>query len=217
MPSSRATATDTAYTNYPDSDFSYDTLEFAFTKRFGSGLFFQASGDYQWRDELRSADVPDVGSSSPLSADPIGVYPQLSINPNAPNRQKTTTYHFQLLGRYTFPFEIGFAANYRYQSGFPYSEIIADSDTSPGLNVSPNLFFVQNLDQNRSDNVSLLNFRVDKGFTFGGHYKLTGILDLYNVLNANPVTNFSLTNGNFGHVIAALDPRVAQVAIRFEF
>ena len=53
--------------------------------------------------------------------------------------------------------------------------------------------------------------------TFGGHYKLTGIFDLYNVLNANPVTNFSLTNGNFGTVIAVLDPRVAQVAIRFEF
>ena len=48
-------------------------------------------------------------------------------------------------------------------------------------------------------------------------YKLTGILDIYNVLNANPVTNFALTNGNFGTVIAALDPRVAQVAIRFEF
>jgi hypothetical protein len=65
--------------------------------------------------------------------------------------------------------------------------------------------------------VSLLNFRLDKGFTIGGHYKLTGILDLYNVLNANPVTNFSLSNGNFGRVIAALDPRVAQLAIRFEF
>jgi hypothetical protein len=126
-------------------------------------------------------------------------------------------YHFQAMGRYTLPYEIGFAVNYRYQSGFPYSEVIADGDTSPGLNITPSPFFVENLDQNRSDNVSLMNFRVDKGFTFGGHYKVTGIFDLYNVLNANPVTNFSVKNGNFGTIIAALDPRVAQVAIRFEF
>jgi hypothetical protein len=192
-------------------------MEFAFNKRFSSKFFVQTSADYQWRNELRSADIPDWGSTSPLSTDPIGVNYFVNPNPSVSNRQKTTTYHFQLLGRYTFPFEIGFAANYRYQSGFPYSEIIADGDTSPGLNVTPSPFFVQNLDQNRSDSVSLLNFRLDKGFTFGGHYKLTGIFDLYNVLNANPVTNFSLTNGNFGHVIAVLDPRVAQVAVRFEF
>jgi len=217
IPGALASQSSALYTNIPDSDFHYDTIEVAFNKRFSSKFFVQTSADYQKRNELRSADIPDWGSTSPLSADPIGVNYFVNVNPAVSNRQKTTTYHFQLLGRYTFPFEIGFAANYRYQSGFPYSEIIADADTSPGVNVAPSLFFVENLKENRSDNVSLLNFRLDKGFTFAGHYKVTGIFDLYNVLNANPVTNFSLTNGNFGTVIAALDPRVAQLAIRFEF
>jgi hypothetical protein len=217
VPSAIAGDSSALYTNIPDSDFHYDTIEAAFNKRFSQRFFVQTSADYQWRNELRSADIPDWGSTSPLSADPIGINYFVNPNPSVSNRQKTTTYHFQLLGRYTFPFEIGFAANYRYQSGFAYSEIIADGDTSPGLNITPSPFFVENLDQHRSDNVSLLNFRLDKGFTFAGHYKLTGILDIYNVLNANPVTNFSLTNGNFGTVISALDPRVAQVAIRFEF
>jgi hypothetical protein len=217
VPNAIAGDSSALYTNIPDSDFYYDTIEFAFNKRFSQKFFIQTSADYQWRNELKSADISNWGNSTPLSADPIGINYFVNPNPSVPNRQKTTTYHFQLLGRYTFPFEIGFAANYRYQSGFPYSEVIADGDLSPGLNVTPSPFFVENLDQNRSDNVSLLNFRLDKGFTFGGHYKLTGIFDLYNVLNANPVTNFSLTNGNFGTVIAALDPRVAQLAIRFEF
>jgi hypothetical protein len=217
IPASLASQSSALYTNVPDSDFNYDTIEVAFNKRFSSKFFVQTSADYQKRDELRSADIPDWGSTSPLSADPIGINYFVNVNPAVSNRQDTTTYHFQLLGRYTFPYDIGFAANYRYQSGFPYSEIISDADTSPGLNVSPSLFFVENLKENRSDIVSLLNFRLAKGLTFGGHYKITGIFDLYNVLNANPVTNFSLTNGNFGTVIAALDPRVAQLAIRFEF
>ncbi len=217
IPASLASQSSALYTNIPNSDYYYDTIELAFNKRFSSKFFIQTSGDYQWRNELRSADTAPYGLSTPLNTDPIAVGYFVNPNPAVSNRQKTTMYHFQAMGRYTLPYEVGFAVNYRYQSGFNYSEIIADGDTKPGLNVSPSPFFVQNLDQNRSDNVSLLNFRVDKGFTFGGHYKLTGILDLYNVLNANPVTNFSVTNGNFGQIIAVLDPRVMQVAARFEF
>ena len=217
IPASLASQSSALYTNIPDSDFHYDTIELAFNKRFSSKFFIQTSGDYQWRDELKSADIDNWGTTSPLSTDPIGVNYFVNVNPAVPNRQKTTTYHAQLLGRYTFPFEIGFAANFRYQSGFPYARVIPDGSTDPGLNVSPSPFFVENLKNNRSDNVSLLNFRVDKGFTFAGHYKITGIFDLYNVLNANPVTNFSVFNDNFKSVIAVLDPRVAQLGIRFEF
>ena len=217
IPASLASQSSGLYTNIPDSHFYYDTIEVAFNKRFTSKFFIQTSADFQKRNELRSADIPDWGSTSPLATDPIGVGYFVNANPSVPNRQKTSMYHFQAFGRYTLPYEIGFAINYRYQSGFNYSEVIADGDTAPGLNITPSPFFVQNLDQHRSDNVSLMNFRVDKGFTFSGHYKVTGIFDLYNVLNANPVTNFSLTNGNFGTIISVLDPRVMQLAARFEF
>ena len=217
IPASLASQSSGLYTNIPGSDYYYDTVEFAFNKRFGAKFFIQTSADYQWRNELRSADIADWGSTSPLATDPIGVGYFVNANPSVSNRQHTTIYHFQALGRYTLPYDIGVGLNYRYQSGFNYSEVIADGDTKPGLNISPSPFFAQNLDQNRSQNVGLLNFRFDKGFTFGGHYKLTGMLDLYNLTNANPITNFSLTNGNFGHIIAVLDPRVMQVAARLEF
>ncbi|MFN8058079.1 MAG: hypothetical protein U0Q12_02875 [Vicinamibacterales bacterium] len=40
---------------------------------------------------------------------------------------------------------------------------------TPGLNLSnfSGTFFLQNLSENRSDNVSLLNFRLDKSFKVG--------------------------------------------------
>ena len=162
VPNSLANSTDTEYTNWPDSTFTYDTIEFAFTKRVGAKFFFQASGDYQWRNELRSADIPDLGSTSPLSTDPIGVGPQLTINPNAPNRQKTTGYGAQLSGHYTVPYGVGLGLNYRFQSGFPYSPVVPDGTV--GLNVCNFncAFFSQNLDQNRSEAVNLMNFRIDK-------------------------------------------------------
>ena len=94
-----------------------------------------------------------------------------------------------------------------------YARIIPD-----GLlpNLSPAAFFVEDLDRHRSDNVALLNFRVDKAFTIG-RTKLTVMLDVDNALNANPVTNFNLLNDDFGHVIAVLNPGVAQVGLRLTF
>ncbi len=215
VPNALAGSTDSEYNNYPDGNFTYDTVEVAYQKRV-KNFFVQTSADYQWRDDFRAASQV---STSPLSADPIGINFEFTPNPNAPNRQQTTVWHYQLLGRYTFPFEIGFAANWRLQSGFPYAPIVSDGGTSPGLNLSnfgaP--FFLTNLDENRSDNVSLLNFRLDKSLQVG-RFKMTGMLDIYNVLNNDAVTNFNLTLGpNYKRVIATLDPRVFQAGLRLEF
>ena len=79
-------------------------------------------------------------------------------------------------------------------------------------------FFTQNLNQNRSENVSLVNLRFDKGFSLGGRTKLTGMFDIYNLLNRDPVTNFNMiAGGSYKTVIAVLDPRVFQIGARFEF
>jgi hypothetical protein len=217
VPNSLAGATDTEYSNYPDSDFTYDTIEVAFTKRFGSKLYFQASGDYQWRDELRSADQADLGGTSPLTTDPIQVFPQLSVNANAGNRQKTTMYHAQLAGRYTFPYDVGIGVNYRFQSGFPYSLIVPDGAADLNVCNFNCSFFAQNLDAHRSESVNLLNFRIDKAVPIAGRFKASVMLDIYNVLNADPVTNFNLNVGSPRTVIAVLDPRVFQLGFRLEF
>jgi hypothetical protein len=114
---------------------------------------------------------------------------------------------------------VGFAVNYRLQSGFPFSRIIDANNTTPTLNVCnfECFFFVQNLDQNRSEAVNLMNIRVDKSFPLGGRAKATLMLDIYNVLNADPVTNFNLISDDFKKVIAVLDPRVFQMGFRVEF
>jgi hypothetical protein len=216
VPDSLADKTDTAYTNYAGGDFNYDTMEVAFQKRVGKA-FFQTSGDMQWRDELRSADIPDWGSTSPLSTDPIGVGPQLSVNPSAGNRQKTTMYHLQASGHYDFKADVGLGVNYRFQSGFPYSLYIPDGSVPLNVCNFNCAFFATNMDQNRSESVGLLNVRIDKGFRFKNTMKATVMLDMYNLFNNDPVTNFNLSVTSPRSVIAVLDPRVFQLGFRFEF
>jgi len=83
-------------------------------------------------------------------------------------------------------------------------------------NLSPAPFFVENLDRHRSDNVSLLDVRLDKAFDVG-RLKITVMVDVDNVLNAHPVTNFNLLNDDFGRVIAVLQPRTTQAGLRIAF
>jgi len=78
-------------------------------------------------------------------------------------------------------------------------------------------FFSANIDGDRSDTVPILDLRADKAFRIG-KYRVTAMADLFNVMNSNAVTNFTLVNGtNYNKIIAALDPRTFQVGFRFDF
>jgi len=218
VPDSVADETAQVYANFPDGTFNYDTIEFAYNKRVSQKFFINASADYLWRNDFRSSIASngyDI-STSPLSADPIGINYYVNANPATPPRQKTTAYHIQFLGRYELPAQIGFSANYRYQSGYQYSRIIPDCGCLNLSNYGAD-FFVEPLENNRSDNAGLLNFRLDKSFQISWA-KVSAMLDIYNVTNADPVTNFNLNSGSaYKRVIATLDPRVFQMGFRLEF
>ena len=226
IPSSLKGVVANQITNIPDSlggsSWTYDTLEFAVNKRFGTGLFVNGSFDYQWRKDLRQA-ANNSGSPSPsnsnLNSDPIGIVGAggsmyfAQVFPTVSALQKTTTWDAHVSARYEFKYDIGAAVNYSGQSGWPYARIITGSLPNAG-NVA---FFSSDLSNARNDNIHLLAFRVDKSFTFSG-VKITGMFDLFNVLNTNAVTNFNIVNGSkFNLINATVDPRTAQIGLRVSF
>jgi len=204
----------------PDGSYKYDTLQFAFNKRFGSGLFIQSSFDYQWRDELRGGAASTSQSTStintttsPLDSDPLRIGYFQNVYPAVSNRQQSTNWQGRGIARYVFKYDIGVATNLRVQSGYAFSRIIAVSLTNAGST----RFFDQDIKNNRSDTVAILDFRLDKAFSIG-RYKVTGMFDAFNLANSAAVTNFNLINGTgYNQIIAALDPRTLQFGIRFDF
>ena len=102
--------------------------------------------------------------------------------------------------------DIGVAANSR-QSGFAYSRVYAAVLPRAGTV----RVFSENIENNRTDTVPILDFRIDKAIRVG-RYRFTGMADLFNATNSNAVTNFVLVNGaNYNKINATLDPRVFQV------
>ncbi|MDE3156258.1 MAG: TonB-dependent receptor [Acidobacteriota bacterium] len=189
----------------------YDTAEVAFNEQIGHEVFLDASYDFTWQNDLRT---PVGTSNSPLTqADPIAEGYYENAYPAVSNRQRTTDWVFHLSGRYALPWAIGVGANLAVQSGWNYARVITVQLPGSGTQ----RFWLQNLDANRSQTVPLLDLRLDKAWPIGGH-RLTGMLDVFNVLNSNAVVNFNLANGpRFDQINGALDPRTLELGLRFEF
>lgn len=203
--------------NIPDGHYAYDTLQFAFNKRFGTGLFIQTSFDYQWRNELRGGTATTTStispSTSPLNSDPLPIGYFQNVNPAVSNRQESTNWQGRAIARYVFKYDIGLATNLRAQSGYAFSRVIAVSLPNAGAT----RFYDQNIQNDRSETVPILDFRLDKAFRVG-RYRMTAMFDAFNIANSNAVTNFNLINGtSYNQVIATLDPRTIQFGFRFDF
>jgi hypothetical protein len=200
---------DTAPGGFDDDN--YDTFQVAFQRRFTEDFFVQTSFDYQLRDERRRATG---ASTSPLVADPVSVLFWQNHNPSVSNQQSNSNWNFRLLGRYVLPKEVALSANFRMQSGWPWAPIY--TLTIPGSGTQS--VFLEDIDNNYSEMVTLVDIRVEKAFSFGGKYKVTGLLDVYNLFNSNADTNFFITTGRtFNNIIAALDPRAVKIGARFQF
>jgi hypothetical protein len=201
------------FTNIPDSvgggSYNYDTIELAFNRRFSGGLFVDSSFDYLRRDELRQ----NTASTNPFATDPLAINYFQNVYPTVSNRQQSSTWQARLSGRYAFPHAVGLGANVQVQSGWPWARLV--SVTLP--NAGTQTFYQEDISNNRSDTVPLVGLRADKAFRFGDR-RLIAMFDVFNLLNSNAVTNFTLINGaNFNKILAALQPRTYQVGLRVEF
>ncbi|HKB09286.1 MAG TPA: carboxypeptidase regulatory-like domain-containing protein [Vicinamibacterales bacterium] len=201
------------FTNIPDSvsggSYNYDTIELAFNKRFAAGLFVDSSFDYLRRDELRM----NTASTNPFATDPLAIGYFQNVYPAVSNRQQSSTWQARLSGRYLFPLVIGVGANVQVQSGWPWARLISVALPTAGTQT----FYQEDISNHRSDTVPLVGLRADKTFRVGDR-RLIAMFDVFNLLNSNAVTNFTLINGaNFNRILAALQPRTYQVGLRVEF
>ncbi len=199
IPSSLKGVVQNQITNIPDSlggsTWTYDTLEFAFNKRFGHGLFLNTSFDLPVARTISGrrpiipvrqirATATSIPTRSPSSERPAAcTLHRYSPRWERCRRRRLGTPHVS--ARYQFKYDIGAAVNYSGQSGWPYARVITGTLPNAG-NVA---FFTSDLSVNRNDNIQLLGFRVDKSIKLGGTAKLTGIFDLLNAINTNAVTN----------------------------
>ena len=201
----------------PALEGDYHTIEFALNRRFHGKWLLLTSFEQTWADDFRSTttgtgslDVVRQATSTSTGSGNVIWQPNLRRF----GRQATTYWNYKVLGRYVFPYDLGVSGSYKLQSGYNWGR----NTSVPLANAGSESVLMEPVDANRTANVHIIDFRFEKGFKIRGAGKVTGMMDLFNALNANPVTGFrTVTGPRFKELIAVLDPRAARFGIRWDF
>ena len=199
--------TDPAY----DSDFQ--TVEFAVNRRFNAGWMLLTSFGYTWLDQLH-ATTTNTGALDALAQGKAYNWRSNQRLFGDEGKETSTLWNYKVIGRYTFPYQIGFSGSWKVQSGRQYgrnTSVAVPGDITQSIRMEP-------VTANRAPTVSILDFRFDKSFAFGRFGRLSGMVDIFNALNNGTVVNFATTTGaNYNRVLGILDPRIVRFGVRYEF
>jgi hypothetical protein len=194
---------DRVYTNPDGNDADFHTVELAVNRRYADGWMLLTSLGYTWSTMLH---------------DTTGFGRFYSFRPArrlfGDNGIETSTFwNYKIVGRYNLPWDVGVSGSWKVQSGQQYGRTVSvafPGDSTQTVRVEP-------ITANRFPTVSILDFRLDKSFHLGRYGRLTGMVDVFNALNAGTVISLRTTTVNFKEVTEILDPRIVRFGLRFEF
>ena len=67
------------------------------------------------------------------------------------------------------------------------------------------------------ERLNQLDVRLNKDFRFGGQRMFRANLDIYNVMNSNPVRTINAAYASWLVPTAILDPRLFKISVQFDF
>jgi len=203
----------------------YRGVELLFNKRFSNRWQLLASHVYSkaWgtMDNSFLSDIGYNGHDWLFPGDPnfwLNVDGRSTFDP---------THIVKVQGTYVIPWaDVSMSFYFRAISGYPWTTRYRTELLAQGLVT----FFVEPRGSQRYDMQKILDVRLEKIFTLGGKSRLGIIADIFNVFNADTITNWGtvinsdyfLTPGKYpsadGHAIQSiLFPRQARLGIRFIF
>ncbi len=123
---------------------------------------------------------------------------------------------FKLQAGYDFPWDIVASANFQWLSGRPYTSRV-QVYPAQGRRV---ILAAPRDGTHRFDPLSMLDLRLQKSFPLYGRFRMSALVDIFNVFNAKTALNFE----NFDEWSAIYlqpsqipYPRRAQVGLKLEF
>ena len=210
----------------PDFRSTFRGLELVAQRRFANGWQWLTSFAAADQD-LNAASVTAVaaGGSAEQEASGLSVTGSPFLNPNL--RINNTggpgfydrTYSFKASGSYALPWEIMVSGVFKAQTGTPWNRVVTVGNTLGGipLNQGNVSVYAEPRGERRFPAVRVLDLRASKAFRFG-QQRLEGMLDLFNVTNANTITSINgQTGARFGAPLAILGPRVLRFGVRYSF
>jgi hypothetical protein len=175
----------------------YKTVEASANKRLSNKWALQAGGSRTWSDSFTAPN-----------------------NPNVIPETDNTRWDFKVSGTYEAPYGIRLSPLLRHQAGANFARTISVGSapaTAVGAIFSGTIQ-AEPANARRHDNITVLDLRAERAFTFGRNVRLRGFFDLFNITNSNAVETRTVTTGtSFLRATAVLAPRTARLGARFSW
>jgi outer membrane receptor protein involved in Fe transport len=192
------------YDNVPGNA-DYYTWEATATKRMSnrwSGMF---SFTHTWSEAQSNSFF---GTGFRQNANPIT--PNDLINTEPDGKVKSTDWALKLHGTYEGPLGLKLSPMLRHQAGQNFGRTF-----TAALNYGTVRFAAEPLDARRQAHVNIVDIRAEKRIRLAPAFTLEPFVDVYNVLNANPVQNMIWASGSsFLRPTAIVPPRVARIGAK---
>jgi len=207
-------------TNPEGHEQSYKGLILTLNKRYSNNWLFNSSVILSRSEGYNniSAGVDVYGQVSTM--DSSGNYrrgkdPNDYINARG-LMQSDRTWVLKAQFGYKFPLDILASVNFQYMTGRPYTSRVR---VYPDQGMRKIIAEPKSGD-NRYPPINMLDFRMEKTFLFGNRLRFSAMLDVFNLLNVNPVNNFASIDkwsSSFLKSSVIPSPRRAQLGIKVEF
>jgi hypothetical protein len=208
-PESSGLATINLVRNVPAAGSHHWTWELTATRRFAGRWSLVAGLAHTWSRDQASAYV-----GQPVRTNVYPLTPNDLINAGADGRYEFRIWSAKIHGTYAGPWEVRITPFLRHQSGQPFGRTFSTTLTN-ARNVR---ILAEPIGTRRMDNITILDVRVEKGFKLGGHRRLAGFVDVFNLLNANPEQNASWSSGpSFLRPLSIVPPRLARLGVKLDW
>ena len=196
--------------NVPNSESHYWTWDITATRRFRGRWSLAAGFAHTWNSDHASGYAGQSVRQNTYPLTPADV-----INARVDGRHEFRTWSAKVHGTYEAPLGVRVTPYLRHQSGQPFGRTFVVPRAVLGYGSVRVL--AEPIGTRRMDHITILDLRVEKSFRLG-RTRMSGFLDLFNLLNANPEQNINWTSGSsFLRPLDIVAPRIARIGMKLEW
>ena len=160
-----------------------------------------------------SGDQANSYLGQAVRQNPYPVTPNDLINAGSGGRYDLRTWTAKVHGTVDGPWGLRVSPLLRHQSGQPYGRTFVTR-----LEYGTVRVLAEPMGTRRMDNVTLLDMRFEKGFRLPGGRRVAALVDVFNLLNANPEQNVNWSSGSsFLQPLAIVPPRIVRLGARLDW
>jgi hypothetical protein len=197
--------------NVPGSSSDYWTWEIDATRRTNGRWSLGGGFTHTWNRDQASGYL-----QQPVRNGTYPVTPNDFINTGDGGRHEFTTWTAKAHGTFIAPWDVRVSLVLRHQSGQPFGRTFKTSTSQ--VRYATLTVLAEPVGAQRTDNLTVMDLRVEKRIRLMGGHTAAGFVDLFNALNANPEENVVWSSGaSYDRPLSIVAPRIVMLGVKFDW